>query len=81
MVILMNVDLNINNTYKPYVGSYKNRIEVYYGGAGSGKSVFIAQKIILKALKGKRKILVVRKVKTTLRDSCFSLIKSILSDI
>lgn len=77
----MNVDLNINSTYKPYVGSYKNRVEVYYGGAGSGKSVFIAQKIILKALKGKRKILVVRKVQRTLRESCFSLIKSILSDI
>ena len=77
----MNVDLNINSTYKPYVGSYKNRVEVYYGGAGSGKSVFIAQKIILKALKGKRKILVVRKVQRTLRESCFSLIKSIISDI
>ena len=77
----MNVNLKINEAYKPYIGSYRNRIEVYYGGAGSGKSVFVAQKLILKALKGKRKILVVRKVQRTLRESCFSLIKSMLSDM
>lgn len=45
---------------------------------GSGKSHFIAQKLVLKALKSKRKMLVVRKVGTTLRDSCFQLIKDTL---
>ncbi len=77
----MNVNVKVNEAYEPYIGSYKNRIEVYYGGAGSGKSVFVAQKLILKALKGRRKILVVRKVQRTLRESCFSLIKSMLSDM
>ena len=38
-----------NDVYFPLLLDYKNRYEVYYGGAGSGKSVFIAQKLIVKA--------------------------------
>ena len=34
-------------------------------GAGSGKSHFITQKLIIKACKEKRKVLVVRKVMAT----------------
>ena len=77
----MIVNLNVNDAYKPYIGSYKNRIEVYYGGAGSGKSVFVSQKLVLKALRGKRKILIVRKVATTLKDSCISLIINTLNSL
>ncbi len=46
----------INATYRPYLKRYENRYEVYYGGAGSGKSHFIAQKILTKALNSKRKV-------------------------
>lgn len=46
----------------------------------SGKSVFICQKLIIKALKSKRKILVIRKVGNSLRESCWKLFKSVLSD-
>ena len=53
---------------------YKWRYEVYYGGAGSGKSVFIAQKLVVKACNAKRKILIIRKYGTTLKDSVFQLI-------
>lgn len=63
-----------NDIYLPYLTNYSNRYEVYYGGAGSGKSVFIAQKLSLKALYRKRKILIIRKYGTTLRDSVFQLI-------
>ena len=34
-----------NPTYLPYLTDYEKRTEVYYGGAGSGKSHFIAQKL------------------------------------
>jgi phage terminase large subunit len=47
---------------------------VYYGGAGSGKSVFVCQKIIVKACLSKRKILIIRKFATTLKDSVFQLV-------
>lgn len=69
-----------NETYYPYLLDYKHRYEVYYGGAGSGKSVFVAQKLIFKALNQKRKILVIRKVGTTLKDSVFQLINDTLKE-
>ena len=73
------INLNIrkaafNDAYFPYLLDYKNRYEVYYGGAGSGKSVFIAQKILIKAIRRKRKVLIIRKFGTTLKDSVFQLI-------
>ena len=38
--------------YLPYIRDYETRVSVFYGGAGSGKSYFVMQKIILKAPKG-----------------------------
>lgn len=70
-----------NEVYLSQLENYNSRFNVFYGGAGSGKSHFAFQKLILKYLKyGNRKCLVVRKVSNTLRDSCFALVKSILSD-
>lgn len=63
-----------NDAYYPYLLDYTRRYEVYYGGAGSGKSVFIAQKILIKAIRRKRKVLIIRKFGTTLKDSVFQLI-------
>ena len=61
--------------------NYNTRFNIYYGGAGSGKSKFVVQKLILKYLKfANRKCLVVRKVSNTLRDSIFQEFKTILGD-
>lgn len=75
----MRPELNVtrklfNDAYYPYLFDYTHRHEVYYGSAGSGKSVFVAQKLVLKALARKRKVLVVRKVMATQKDSCWQLI-------
>lgn len=67
-----------NDIYLPHLTDYSRRYEVYFGGAGSGKSVFIAQKLLVKACKSKRKVLVIRKFGTTLRDSVFQLIIDLL---
>lgn len=48
-------------------------------GAGSGKSHFIAQKLLVKALKDKRKVLVVRKTQVSQRESCWRLFIELLS--
>lgn len=56
-----------------HIDDYSHPIEVYYGGAGSGKSYGAMQKMLLKALNACRKVLVVRKVGATLRDSVFQL--------
>ena len=69
-----------NDAYYPYIKEYNKRFSVYYGGAGSGKSVFITQKLLFKYLNmSGRKCLVVRKVDATLRDSCFALFKDVIS--
>jgi phage terminase large subunit len=70
-----------NDVYLPQLENYNSRFNVFYGGAGSGKSHFVFAKMVFKYLKYEnRKCLVVRKVSNTLRDSCFALVKSILSD-
>ncbi len=62
------------------IDDYSHAVEVYMGGAGSGKSYGALQKILLKAVNRKRKVLIVRKVAATLRDSVFSLFRQILAD-
>ena len=49
------------------------------GSAGSSKSYFITQKLILRGMQEKIKILVCRRYGTTLRNSCFALFKEILT--
>ena len=62
-----------NKAFRRYLTDYTHRFEVYYGGAGSGKSYFIAQKILVKALRSRRKVLIMRKVEATLKDSVWQL--------
>ena len=68
-----------NEVYYPYLTDYSHYQEIYYGGAGSGKSVFIAQKLIIKALNDKRKILCIRKTGNSQRESCWRLVLEIIS--
>lgn len=75
MNILLRINrMQFNDVYYPWLQNYRHRYEVYYGGAGSGKSVFIAQKLLVKAINRKRKVLVIRKYGTTIRDSVFQLV-------
>ena len=79
-MINLSIDKKVfNDVYLPYLTDYSRRYEVYYGGAGSGKSVFVAQKLVYKACLSKRKVLVIRKYGTTLRDSVFQLFQDVLS--
>ncbi len=59
----------VNKVYHPVFRDTK-RYEVLYGGAGSGKSVTAAQKIIYRMITEKNhKFLAARKVKDTIRES------------
>lgn len=70
-----------NEVYLPLLDN-EERWTVIMGGGGSGKSHFVAQKMILKALKyPKRKVLVIRKVASTLRESVYALFIDQLSAI
>ena len=77
----VNISSPINDVYLPYLDN-DARYEIFYGGAGSGKSHFVAQKKVIQHIRDTgRKTLVVRKVGNTLRNSCFALIKSVIHDM
>jgi phage terminase large subunit len=65
--------------FAPGLGATE-RYLVLYGGAGSGKSVFASQKVILRCIAGPQRILVIRRVARTLRRSVFAEIKARLSE-
>lgn len=69
-----------NEAYLPYLKN-TSRFLLFYGGAGSGKSVFAIQRQIIKGLTSPepRKTLVVRKVGATIRESIFAEFKKNLS--
>lgn len=76
----INIHKNIfNEVYLPHLEDYSTRFLVFYGGAGSGKSHFIAQRLVYKALKDKRKILVLRKVNKTTKASTFQMLLDTIS--
>lgn len=69
-----------NKAYLPYLQDYSKRYEIYYGGAGSGKSKFVSQKLVYKAMQSLRKILVLRKVNRTTKNSTFQILQDTLSE-
>lgn len=78
------MDININKkvfneVYLPYLDN-DDRLLIFYGGAGSGKSVFVAQRYIYKILNNKLcNIIVARKTGNTNRTSTFALFKQIIN--
>jgi phage terminase large subunit len=74
------IHLNINKNvflpcYQPYVNDYSNRYNVYYGGRGSGKTIFVLQKLLIKGLKEKRTILLMRKTTVSCKFSVWKELK------
>jgi phage terminase large subunit len=73
--------LPINDVYLPYLDN-KTRVEDFYGGRGSGKSVFASQKKVLQAAQEPHhKILCVRKVARTLRLSVWPRLKAVICEL
>ncbi len=68
----------INRAFKPLF-TEESRYKVIYGGAGSGKSYSITQKIVIDVLQGKS-WLIARKVARTLRHSVFKLFRKVIAD-
>lgn len=68
-----------NEVYLPFVQDYTHRYEVYKGSAGSGKSHFVAQKLLIKCFTSRRKVLALRKVGVTVKDSIWIMFMEQLS--
>lgn len=77
----MNIEKAVNPRFENFLFDWDYKTYLLVGGYGSSKSYHIAFKLILKGLEEKRKMLVVREVYDTHRDSTFSLFKEILEDL
>ncbi len=68
-----------NEVYIPFItGEVKDKVIVLEGGRGSGKSRAISQALVLWSLQKKRRILLVRKVYETIRDSVYQEIRDVV---
>ncbi len=72
------IEKQINSRFYDYVFNWDYKQYLLVGGYGSGKSYDTADKIIFKCLQEKRKVLVVRQVYDTIKESCFDLFFEIL---
>lgn len=67
-----------NEVYLPYIDN-EDRLLIFYGGAGSGKSVFVVQRYVYKILNNDLcNVLVARKTGNTNRTSTFALFKQVI---
>jgi len=67
--------------FYPYLFDYSHRWNIFMGGAGSGKSHFVIQKLIIKACQSKRKICMCRRYGTTINNSIWDLTKQMLRQL
>lgn len=73
-------ELLVNDRYIPLITDQTRHL-VLYGGGGSGKSVFAAQKVVNRTLCEKpHKFLVLRKVADTIKESVFAEIQSAIAE-
>jgi phage terminase large subunit len=70
--------LAINDAYLPHLED-TSRVQIFYGGSASGKSVFVAQRAILDLLQGNRNYLVCRQVGRTIRGSVATELQKIIT--
>lgn len=67
--------------FYPYLFDYSHRWNIFMGGAGSGKSHFVIQKLIIKACQSKRKVCMCRRYGTTINNSIWDLTKQMLRQL
>lgn len=64
--------------FYPYLLDYSKRWEFWCGSAGSGKSYFLTQRIIVRCCREQIRFVVCRRYGSTLRNSVFALFKEVL---
>lgn len=77
----MDVVKEVNPRFENFIFDWDYKTQLCFGGYGSSKSYHIVLKLILKLLSEKRKLLVVRQVMETMKESCYDLFEEILDDL
>ena len=68
-----------NSVYLPYLTD-QTRVQIFFGGASSGKSVFIVgQRTVYDLLQGNRNYLIIRNVARTSRSSTFNEVQKVIT--
>jgi len=66
-----------NPIYKRFLHAV-SYIQIFFGGASSGKSVFVAQRAVIDLMEGNRNYLVVREVYKDLKNSAFAEMRQVI---
>lgn len=77
----MTLEKAVNPHFEDFIFDWNYGTYLLVGGYGSSKSYHVAFKIILKCFQEVRKVLVVREVYDTIRESCFDLFTEILDEL
>lgn len=77
----MEITKEVNPRFENFIFDWDYKTQLCFGGYGSSKSYHIVLKLILKLLAEKRKLLVVRQVMETMKESCYDLFEEILDDL
>lgn len=77
----MTLQKELNKHFMDFIADWSHKFYFLVGGYGSSKSYNIAFKVIKKCLEEKRKVLVIREVYETIRESCFSLFEELAEDL
>lgn len=77
----MEVTKEVNPRFENFIFDWEYKTQLCFGGYGSSKSYHIVLKLILKLLSERRKLLVVRQVMETIKESCYDLFEEILDDM
>lgn len=75
------IEKEVNPHFEEFLFDWEYKFYFLVGGYGSSKSYHVALKLILKLLEEKRTALVVREVYDTMRDSCYSLLEEIVTEM
>ncbi|MGH0775282.1 PBSX family phage terminase large subunit [Bacillus mobilis] len=79
--IKLNIERSyFNDAYIPYLNR-PERIQVFYGSAGSGKSRFLATKLVIDLMKERTKLLVIRQTFASIRDSVYAEFLTVLEEM
>lgn len=68
-----------NEIYIPHLTNMA-RIQIFYGGSGSGKSVFLAQRCVEDVMEGNRNYLICRAIGRTINHSVFNEVVKVIHD-
>jgi phage terminase large subunit len=71
-------EIIINDAYVPHLDNFA-RVQIFYGGSSSGKSFFLAQRVVFDVLQGGRNYLICRAVARTIKRSVFAEIKKTIT--